>query len=114
MNDGDIRWPAGPGFTVDHPGPPGPPPHEVWLQRQDILNERPTPDPEFQHAWSSPPRVAARMVWEQDGEEFRETSATHWAEVDGETVVAVVFADRRRRGVEVWLALDDVTPSEQR
>jgi hypothetical protein len=53
------------------------------------------------------------MEWERDGEEFRETSATHWAEVDGETVVAVVFADRRRRGVEVWLALDDVTPSDQ-
>jgi hypothetical protein len=114
MDDVDIQWPAGPGFTVDNPGPDGPPPHQIWVQSQDILNERPVPDPALQHAWPSPPRVTARMEWEQDGEEFRETSATRWAEVDGETVIAVVFADNRHRGVEVWLGLDDVTPSDQR
>ena len=60
--------------------------------RQAILNQRPIPDRRDQHAWTAPPRVTARVVWEVDGDDLRVTSATHWAEIDGETVVLVVMA----------------------
>lgn len=100
------------GFSVDNPPPPGPSEYEAQLQA--ILNEQPIPDGSLQHAWTAPlPRVAVRMVWETDGEELRETTATHWAEVDGKMTVLVVLADRRRRTIGVWLPLDDVTPSAQ-
>lgn len=81
--------------------------------RQAILNEREIPDRARQRRWTAPRRVTARVVWETDGDELRETSATHWAHVAGETIVLVVLTDRRRRTIGVWLGLDDVTPSAQ-
>jgi hypothetical protein len=50
--------------------------------------------------------VVARVMWEDDGEEYLETEAAGWS---GHLVYARV-PDRRYRLTSVWLAATDVTP----
>ena len=78
--------------------------------RQRILNERPIPERRLQQRLKPDRRVTARVVWEKDGEELRETTASYWARVGGGAVVLVEVVDVRREALGVWLAVGDVVP----
>jgi hypothetical protein len=59
---------------------------------------------EPEHRLDPPVPVVARVVWEDDGEEYMETEAVGWS---GQ-LVAVRVSDRRYRLTSVWLNAADV------
>lgn len=69
---------------------------------QEITNERPIPPRRLQHNCNVP--VRARIVWERDGEEFRDTIAYAWGP---HSVVLVEVLDDRRDTIGVWLHVSD-------
>lgn len=69
---------------------------------QEITNERPIPPRRLQHNCNVP--VRARIVWERDGEEFRDTIAYAWGPHD---TVLVEVLDERRETIGVWLHVSD-------
>ena len=65
-----------------------------------------TPAPGCPHIGSDPPvPIVARIVWEDDGEEYIETDAAGWS---GQNVYVRV-PDTRWRLTSVWLDAADVT-----
>jgi hypothetical protein len=77
-----------------------------WSPGQKILNDTGARVPE--HTFSQPVPITARIVWEQDGEEFIETVAAGWT---GQNVY-VRLPDRRYRLTSVWLDAADVKRRE--
>lgn len=79
-------------------------------QWQDILNEHPIPRRGLQRDCWVP--VTARLVWERDGVEYRDTIAYAWAP---RGLVLVEVLDRRRTTHGVWLHVSDAPrrPSAQ-
>jgi hypothetical protein len=76
---------------------------DVWSPGQRILNDTGARMPE--HTLDPPVPVTARIVWEDDGEEYIETVAAGWS---GQ-LVYVRMPDRRWRLTSVWLNAADVT-----
>jgi hypothetical protein len=74
----------------------------AWSPGQKILNSTGAREPE--HTFHQPVPITARIVWEQDGEEFVETVAAGWS---GQNVY-VRLPDRRYRLTSVWLDAADV------
>jgi hypothetical protein len=70
--------------------------------RQAILNSTGARIPE--HTLDPPVPVVARIVWEDDGEEYIDTVAAGWS---GQNVY-VRLPDRRYRLTSVWLDAADV------
>jgi hypothetical protein len=58
-----------------------------------------------EHTLVAPVPVVARIVWEDDGEEYIDTEAAGWS---GQ-LVYVRVPDRRYRLTSVWLDAADVT-----
>jgi len=101
MNDRrDQEWPAALGFSVDDPPPDGP--EDAARLHQDILNGLPIPRRSLQHDCWIP--VTARLVWEDDGLELRDTIAYAWF---GRKVLVEV-RDRRHQTNGTWLHVSDV------
>ncbi|HET6921053.1 MAG TPA: hypothetical protein VFI46_16560 [Jiangellaceae bacterium] len=73
-----------------------------WSPGQAILNDSGARMPT--HRLDPPVPVTARIVWEEDGEEYIETEAAGWS---GQ-LVYVRVPDRRYRLTSVWLAASDV------
>jgi hypothetical protein len=74
----------------------------AWSPGQKILNDTGARQPE--HRLDPPVPITARIVWEDDGEEFIETVAAGWS---GQNVY-VRLPDRRYRLTSVWLDAMDV------
>jgi hypothetical protein len=64
---------------------------------------------EPEHTLDPPVPVTARIVWEDDGAEHRETEAALWSG----RLVYVRVPDRRYRFTSVWLDASDVTRVEE-
>jgi hypothetical protein len=73
-----------------------------WSPGQRILNDAGARQPN--HVLDPPVQVVARIVWEDDGEEYIDTEAAGWS---GQ-LVYVRVPDRRYRLTSVWLAAADV------
>lgn len=71
---------------------------------QRILNARPIPPSAAQHRLPAPVLVTAWVVWERDGLELIETTATHWA---GRDVLVELGHDHRSRFLGTWLSVQD-------
>jgi hypothetical protein len=69
---------------------------------QRILNDTGARVPD--HRLDPPVPIVARIVWEDDGEEYIETEAAGWSE----QLVYVRVPDRQSRLTSVWLAAADV------
>lgn len=81
---------------------------------QEVLNAHEIPRRGLQHDLPVPVPVQARIVWERDGEEFRDTVAYAWAP---RGLVLVEVLDRRWRTHGVWLHVSDApkrTSGQQR
>lgn len=74
---------------------------------QRITNELPIPRRDLQHDCSV--RVRARIVWERDGEEFRDTVAYAWGP---RGAVLVRLLDDRWQTIGVWLHVSDAPRRE--
>jgi hypothetical protein len=74
----------------------------AWSPGQRILNDTGARMPT--HRLDPPVPVTARIVWEDDGEEFIETEAAGWSG----RLVYVRVPDRRYRLTSVWLDAADV------
>lgn len=72
-------------------------------QWQEIRNARPVPDASAQRRLAPPVPVTAWVVWERDGLELVDTTATHYAGRD----VLIDLQDPRHRIQGVWLAAQD-------
>ena len=80
----------------------------AWSPGQRILNDTGAREPE--HTLDPPVPVTARIVWEDDGEEYIDTEAGGW----GGQLVYVRMPDRRYRLTSVWLDAVDVGGAEGR
>jgi hypothetical protein len=82
-----------------------PPVHQQisWSAGQRILNNAGAREPT--HRLDPPVPVTARIVWEDDGEEYIDTEAAGWS---GQ-LVYVRVPDARYRLTSVWLNAADVT-----
>lgn len=80
----------------------------AWSPGQRILNDTGAREPE--HTLDPPVPVTARIVWEDDGEEYIDTEAAGW----GGQLVYVRMPDRRYRLTSVWLDAVDVGGAEGR
>jgi hypothetical protein len=74
-----------------------------WSADQHILNAAGAGEPE--HRLDPPVPIVARIVWENDGEEYIDTQAAGWS---GQNVY-VRLPDTRWRPTSVWLNAADVT-----
>jgi hypothetical protein len=79
-----------------------------WSPGQRILNHAGAREPE--HRLDPPVPVAARIVWEDDGEEYIDTEAAGWR---GQ-LIYVRVPDRRYRLTSVWLAAADINRRDER
>jgi hypothetical protein len=77
-------------------------PQVGWSPGQRILNDAGARMPE--HTLDPPVPVVARIVWEDDGEEYIDTDAAGWSA----QLVYVRVPDRRYRLTSVWLNAADV------
>jgi hypothetical protein len=75
--------------------------HEL---HQAIRNARPIPPGAAQRRLPSPVPVTAWLVWERDGLELLDTTATYWA---GRDVLVELQSDPRWLARGVWLAAQD-------
>jgi hypothetical protein len=74
-----------------------------WSPGQKILNDTGACEPKDR--LDPPVPIVARIVWEDDGEEYIETTAAGWSG----RLVYVRVPDRRYRLTSVWLDAADVT-----
>jgi hypothetical protein len=75
----------------------------AWSPGQAILNDTGAREPE--HTFHQPVPITARIVWDQDGEEYADTVALGWTGRD----VYVRMSDTRYQLRAVWLDAADVT-----
>lgn len=71
---------------------------------QLILNDHQVPPRHLQTDPPAPIPVRARIVWEDDGEEWIDTTADAWFR----TTVLVLVSDRRSRTRGAWLDASDI------
>jgi len=96
------------GNPADHAASGGPDAHDHLRQR--ILNAGEIPNKPHTR-WVAPRPVTARVVWEADGEQLRDTVARYWVRRGGEVLVLVDLVDVRHPFRGVWLRYPgDVTP----
>lgn len=76
-------------------------PWDYW--HQPILNAHPVPE-RFTDARGRYPRVRARIVWRDDGEETIDTEAWAWTR----ELVLVAVPDKRSQFAGVWVPVGDV------
>jgi hypothetical protein len=74
----------------------------AWSPVQVIVNSTGARMPE--HTLDPPVPIVARIMWEEDGEEYIDTVAAGW----GGRLIYVRVPDRRYLLTSVWLAAADV------
>ncbi len=85
--------------------------HPVTSRWQRILNGHRVPERGDQHDLPAPVPVRARVVWERDGEEFKDGRVVATSRVRGQVPLVLVHwtgAEPRAMTLGAWLAEDDV------